>query len=157
MAHAPLPLLRRGFGETMRRDAWWLQPVVVFTILVSQAARTGQLPLPMMLLGLSAFLSAIMAAVAVMPAISSGPHIHGQRNLMFFGGFDDMSEEEYLDAVMTKLADQRSFLEMIARDVYQNGQVLARKKYRLLRLAYSIFIVGLCASGVAFAVNALQG
>ncbi len=35
MAHAQLPLLRRGFGETMRRDAWWAQPVVVFTILTS--------------------------------------------------------------------------------------------------------------------------
>ena len=33
MAHAQLPLLHRGFGETQRRDAWWLQPLVVFTIL----------------------------------------------------------------------------------------------------------------------------
>jgi len=33
MAHAPLPLLHRGFGETQRRDAWWLQPLVVFVIL----------------------------------------------------------------------------------------------------------------------------
>jgi hypothetical protein len=30
---APLPILHRGFGETMRRDAWWLQPLVVFVIL----------------------------------------------------------------------------------------------------------------------------
>ena len=35
MAHAPLPLLHRGFGQTTRRDAWWLQPLVVFTILSS--------------------------------------------------------------------------------------------------------------------------
>jgi len=28
----PLPL-HRSFGETLRRDAWWLQPLVVFTIL----------------------------------------------------------------------------------------------------------------------------
>ena len=33
MAHAPLPLVHRGFGETQRRDAWWLQPLVVFTLL----------------------------------------------------------------------------------------------------------------------------
>src|SRR3982750_1333721 len=33
MTHAPLPLLHRGFGETKRRDAWWLQPLVVFVIL----------------------------------------------------------------------------------------------------------------------------
>jgi hypothetical protein len=32
---APLPILHRGFGETRRRDAWWLQPLVVFLILGS--------------------------------------------------------------------------------------------------------------------------
>ena len=33
MAHAPLPLYRRGFLETMRRDAWWVTPLVTFIIL----------------------------------------------------------------------------------------------------------------------------
>jgi len=33
MAHAPLPLYRRGFGETMRRDAWWVPPLVTFIVL----------------------------------------------------------------------------------------------------------------------------
>src|ERR1043166_2407155 len=35
MTHAPLPLLHRGFGETLRRDAWWVQPLVVFLVLGS--------------------------------------------------------------------------------------------------------------------------
>ena len=25
-----IPLQQRGFGETMRRDAWWVQPLFVF-------------------------------------------------------------------------------------------------------------------------------
>jgi hypothetical protein len=33
MASAPLPVIHRGFGQTMRRDAWWVQPTVVFLIL----------------------------------------------------------------------------------------------------------------------------
>ena len=33
MADAPLPLLDRRFGATMRRDAWWAQPAVVFLVL----------------------------------------------------------------------------------------------------------------------------
>lgn len=35
MTHAtvPTPLTRRRFGETTRRDAWWVQPLVVFAIL----------------------------------------------------------------------------------------------------------------------------
>ncbi len=30
MSYANVSLKRRSFGETMRRDAWWLQPLVVF-------------------------------------------------------------------------------------------------------------------------------
>ncbi|QIK95303.1 hypothetical protein G7076_01315 [Sphingomonas sp. HDW15A] len=130
---------------------------VVLTISVSQATqRGGELPPAMLLLGITAFLSALIAAIAVMPAIHSGPAQHGERNLMFFGGFADMSEREYVDEMLDRLADQPRFLEMVARDVYQNGQVLAHKKYRLLRIAYSIFIVGLIASVLAFAVSGIQ-
>ena len=35
MAHAELPVVHRGFGETLRRDAWWVQPAVVFTVLTA--------------------------------------------------------------------------------------------------------------------------
>jgi hypothetical protein len=30
MAHVPLPVIQRQFGETMRRDRWWVQPVITF-------------------------------------------------------------------------------------------------------------------------------
>ena len=33
MAHAPLPLAPRRFGETLRTDAWWIQPVATFLVL----------------------------------------------------------------------------------------------------------------------------
>src|SRR5881628_3026477 len=35
MTQPVVQLRRRGFGETMRRDAWWLPPLGVFTILSS--------------------------------------------------------------------------------------------------------------------------
>ena len=41
----------------------------------------------------------------------------------------------------------------MARDIYQNGMVLQRKKYRMLGYAYRIFLVGLVASFVAFVVD----
>ena len=43
---APLPLLHRGFGETLRRDKWWLQPLVVFTILESRPSLRKYVPSP---------------------------------------------------------------------------------------------------------------
>jgi hypothetical protein len=30
LAQVPLPLASRGFGQTSRQDAWWLQPLLVF-------------------------------------------------------------------------------------------------------------------------------
>ncbi|HMQ16829.1 MAG TPA: hypothetical protein PKC49_12735 [Phycisphaerae bacterium] len=30
MSQAALPLKQRGWGQTMRRDAWWVQPLAVF-------------------------------------------------------------------------------------------------------------------------------
>jgi hypothetical protein len=35
MASEVVQLTRRGFGQTMRRDAWWVEPLVVFIILTS--------------------------------------------------------------------------------------------------------------------------
>ena len=32
MAHVQLPVIQRGFGETLRRDAWWVQPLIVFIV-----------------------------------------------------------------------------------------------------------------------------
>ena len=33
MHQVVIPLERRGFGDTMRRDAWWVQPLVTFAVL----------------------------------------------------------------------------------------------------------------------------
>src|SRR5258706_12799345 len=35
MASEVVQITRRGFGETTRRDAWWVQPLVVFIVLAS--------------------------------------------------------------------------------------------------------------------------
>ena len=126
---------------------------VVFTICVAQATSRGHLPLPLLVLGISAFLSAVISAVAVMPTIHAAKDLQGERNLMFFGGFADMKEDEYVAEMLNRLADQETFLAMVARDVYQNGQVLAHKKYHLLKIAYSIFILGMFASVAAFAIR----
>jgi hypothetical protein len=128
---------------------------VVFTIAMANAlARGGDLPIAMLILGAAAFLAAICAAVSVLPTVSGGPN--ERRNLMFFGGFDDMDEDSYVAAMLDKLETQEAMLAMMARDVFQNGQVLAHKKYRLLRLAYLLFIGGLVASLLAFMVTGIR-
>ncbi|MEO6580888.1 MAG: Pycsar system effector family protein [Sphingomicrobium sp.] len=129
---------------------------VVFTITIAQATVLGGLPTPLLVLGLAAFLAAVISAIAVMPTVHSAKDIQGQRNLMFFGGFADMREDEYVTDMLERLGDREKLLSMLARDVYQNGQVLAHKKYRLLKVGYWIFIIGMFATVAAFIMAGLK-
>ena len=120
---------------------------VVFTITIGQAREAAD-PLPLLLLGAGAFFSAIFAVLAVLPAahFKTG----GDLNLLFFGSFSRLNEGDFLERVITELEDEETAFRMMARDLYQNGVVLERKKYRLLGYAYWIFLAGLVASGIAF-------
>jgi len=120
---------------------------VIFTIAIGQVRATAE-PLPLLILGASAFVSAIFAILAVLPAARY--RSKGGINLLFFGSFSQLDEEEYLDRVVETISDEEAAFRLMLRDLYQNGLVLERKKYRLLGYAYRIFLAGLVASFTAF-------
>lgn len=123
---------------------------VIFTIAIGQAP-DAEAPVPLLILGGSAFFSAVFAILAVLPATHY--KTGGKPNLLFFGSFTRLTEEEYIEQVMEKIRHQEPSFRLMARDVYQNGVVLERKKYRLLSYAYRIFLAGLVASFIAFVVS----
>jgi hypothetical protein len=121
---------------------------VIFTIAINQASQ-GNLDPALMVLGASAFLSALFAILAVVPAVAPRP---GQAlNLLFFGSFTQLDESEYVDRLTAGLGQEDDILRTMAHDIYQNGAVLRFKKYRFLRLAYNMFLTGLIATMVVFA------
>jgi hypothetical protein len=125
---------------------------VIFTITIGQA-RAASPPIALLILGAAAFFSAVFAVLAILPAThykSSGPV-----NLLFFGSFTRLPQEEYLDAVIEQLGADETIYRTMAQDIYQNGVVLERKKYRLLGYAYRIFLAGLTASFIAFLIETL--
>jgi hypothetical protein len=65
-------------------------------------------------------------------------------NLMFFGGFLALSADEYETAVRETIRQPELLYTGMTRDIYALGLVLDRK-FRLLRLAYTVFMVGLAA------------
>jgi hypothetical protein len=123
---------------------------VIFTITIGQA-RQADAPLALLVLGAAAFFSAVFAVLAILPATHYKKV--GPINLLFFGSFTRLEEEEYLDAVIGQLGADETIYRTMARDIYQNGVVLERKKYRMLGYAYRIFLAGLTASFVAFVVE----
>ncbi|WP_338424469.1 Pycsar system effector family protein [Sphingopyxis kveilinensis] len=132
---------------------------VVFTLAVGQArAGAGALAMPLTILATFAFLSALLAVSAVLPRVGKAPPIvykdgKDHSNILFFGRFAQMEEDEFIAAVKARLRTEEDLYETMLRDTYQNGIVLARRKYRYLAYAYRLFVVGLTLTFVAFGVE----
>ncbi len=122
---------------------------VVFTIAVGQA-RTGAVPLTLLVLAAFAFLSAMCAVAAILPSVATKASGGTQPNLLFFGTFTQLGEDEFADRVIAELHDDERIYRVMLRDIHQNGMVLQNKKYRLLRAAYLLFLTGLFCSFAIF-------
>jgi hypothetical protein len=70
-------------------------------------------------------------------------------NLLFFGNFYNMPLPEYEWAIREMINDDKYLYAAMIKDQYYLGKVLA-KKYKLLRWAYNIFMVGIVVSVIAF-------
>ena len=124
---------------------------VIFSATLSQAKGGTPPPLPLLIMGFAAFVAATLAVMAVLPSVKAVPlSPEGPRNILFFGAFSQLSEEEFVERLFANLNDNRAVFETFAHDIYQNGHVLAVKKYRLLGYAYRVLLVGLFLSAGAF-------
>ena len=72
-------------------------------------------------------------------------------NLMFFGGFLALTPQEYEEAVTETIREPERLYLGMTRDIYALGLVLDRK-FRLLRLAYTVFMVGLAIGVLLYLV-----
>lgn len=121
---------------------------VVFSIAVSRSL-AGDVPHALAILAVFAFLSSLCAVLAVIPSVGKPPE-GVKPNLMFFGHFSELEEDEWMQDVLAQLHQDDQLFRMMLHDIYQNGQVLQRRKYRYLSYAYRIFVVGLFVTLIAF-------
>lgn len=102
----------------------------------------------------------VLAILSTRPNISSGDFSpddikKGKVNMLFFGNFYKMKLEEYELAIKEMINNDQYLYSTMTKDQYFLGKVLA-KKYKLLRWAYNIFMVGIVISVVAFLLVFLQ-
>lgn len=128
---------------------------LVFSLSVSRAI-AGDLPVALITLALFSFLSTVCAVVAVLPNVRKAKANDASANKLFFGHFAHLDEQEWTEEVLDELEADETVYRMMLHDIYQNGQVLQRRKYRFLGLAYRIFIVGLCLTIVIFLIEQIR-
>src|SRR5690606_19895591 len=73
-------------------------------------------------------------------------------NLLFFGNFQEFSFEDYKTKMHELFLDKSKVYDQILLDVYSLGKVLNRK-YKLLKLAYNNFMVGIRIGVLGFIIS----
>jgi len=134
---------------------------VVLTILLVRLPYYPNYILPTIVLVATCLGAMIFAILATRPSINEGrfseEDIRAKRtNLLFFGNFHRMQLEEYQWGMNELLKDREYLYNSMIKDIYFLGVVLA-KKYKLLRISYTIFMYGLILSVLAFVIAYLTG
>ncbi|MFY0602922.1 MAG: HD domain-containing protein [Flavobacteriaceae bacterium] len=101
--------------------------------------------------------SMILSVLATRPNVTSGKFTkedvkNKKVNLLFFGNFHKMSLEDFEWAMGEMMEDRDYLYSSMKKDLYFLGKVLD-KKYKILRTTYTVFIIGIVVSVLAFAVS----
>ena len=112
--------------------------------------------IPAGVLLLTCLTSLTCAILATRPSISSGKFTeedirNKKTNLLFFGNFHKMQLTDYQWGMNQMLRDREYLYNTMIMDIYFLGVVLARK-YRYLRIAYTVFMYGLIIAVLVFGI-----
>lgn len=114
----------------------------------------SHLVIPTFIMLMSSVITIIFAILSTRPKVTKGiftkQDIEDKNvNLLFFGNFYKMPLEDYKWAMNEMMKDREYLYNSMIKDLYYLGIVL-EKKYRLLRIAYNIFMFGIVLSVIAF-------
>jgi HD superfamily phosphodiesterase len=118
------------------------------------APENKSLTIPTLILVVFSVASIVGSILSTRPNVTSGEFTREQVknrdvNLLFFGNFHRMPYGQFEEA-MTEIMDDQDFVyESLMKDLYNLGTVLDRK-YRLLRITYTIFMIGIILSVLSF-------
>ncbi|RYF91637.1 MAG: phosphohydrolase [Chitinophagaceae bacterium] len=132
---------------------------LILSILLRKLQTDPYLTIPAIIFLATSVATIITAILATRPKLSSGTFAeedvqNKKTNLLFFGNFHKMPMENYENAMRTMMNDPDYLYSSIIQDIYNLGAVLG-KKYRLIRIAYNLFMFGIIISVVAFCVAAI--
>jgi predicted metal-dependent HD superfamily phosphohydrolase len=101
--------------------------------------------------------SIILSIMATRPNVTRGKFTkedvaNKKVNLLFFGNFHKMSLSDFEWAMGEMMQDRDYLYSSMKKDLYFLGLVLD-KKYKILRLTYAVFMIGIIVSVLAFIIS----
>lgn len=127
---------------------------VLLTVFVQKDYDYTNLSIPLGMLLIVNLVTIVFSILATRPNIPNGKFNRDDlknrnANLLFFGNFYRMHFDDYSDGMFQIMKDKTYLHTTLLRDIYHQGVVLGRK-YRLLKMAYNVFMFGLIISVIAF-------
>jgi len=132
---------------------------VILGVLMRKLEEEPALTIPTILFLIVSVTTIVIAILATRPKVSGGTFteqdiIDKKTNLLFFGNFYRASLEQYDTAMRKMMKDPDYLYGSLIKDIYMLAVVLGRK-YKLIRIAYYIFMIGIVVSVAAFAIAIL--
>jgi len=134
---------------------------IILSLIVSLVLRRLEdnafLIIPTFILLMVSLGAIIFSILATRPSIPDGVFTDNDLerkkvNLLFFGNFYKMALNDYSKGMIKVMNDNEFLYGTLITDVYSQGVVLGRK-YKLIRIAYNIFMFGLIAAVLAYVVS----
>lgn len=130
---------------------------IIISLIFTKLDANRFLVIPTLMMICVSVTTIVLAILSTRPKISHGKFtaqqiIKKEANLLFFGNFHNMPLLEYKSAVKEMMVDTEYLYESLIMDIYFMGKVLARK-YRFTTWAYSVFMIGLVVSMLAYIVS----
>jgi len=134
---------------------------LVVSILIRKFEESPYLIIPTLILTAVCLTTIIFSILATRPNVSRGKFsrndiIRKRTNLLFFGNFHGMPLEDYEWGMKEMLKDGEYIYSSLIRDIYFLGVVLG-KKYRLLRISYTVFMFGIVIAVFSFVFSITLG
>ena len=132
---------------------------VLVSVLIRKLEEYPHMTVPAIVLILVCLTTIVFAVLATRPNVTSGMFKHEdiidkKANLLFFGNFHRMKLDDYKWGMTEMLKDADYLYGSMIKDIYFLGAVLG-KKYRLLRMSYTIFMFGFVMSILGFVIAEL--
>ena len=98
--------------------------------------------------------SIVFAILAARPRVSTQPITlqdlaHSQGNILFFGNFANLSRDHFQQGMLELMEDRLIMYETMIDNIYDIGVVL-KKKFALLKVAYTSFMLALLLGVFSF-------
>jgi hypothetical protein len=130
---------------------------IIITMLAGNIGNMSQDIFPIIVFLVICLITIIIAILSTRPNLVNinftKEDIRNKRvDLTFFGNFIKLSYDEYLESVKEMMTDSEHLYSTLLKNQYELGKILA-KKFRLVKLAYNVFMVGIIITVVVFLLN----